>query len=391
MVRYLIRRILSGILILFLFVSLMFFLIQIFLPGDFVSHLALGLSREDMAALRARFGLDLPIWQRYLHWLGNLLRGDLGPSYGQGFFSIEGTVTEVLAAAVPPTLLVFGVGTALAFLLGMWLGKSIAWRKRGVITGSTTFGAILLYTAFPPWLSFLLSYVFITRLRLFSRSVDNMFWKNAPLAQNQLIVLMLLQLGVIVAVLLLLSWLLQRLVRRPMPPGLFVLLAGAAWVLSWRLMSWWPYTFDVAKRAVLPLLAFTTLSFGEVMIIMRTTMIDTLHEQYIQTARAKGLRPADIRDRHAARNALLPVLSRLVISLPYLLTGAAMIEMTLNWEGVGTRLFYAVGRQDINTAIGGLLVIGLISLSARLLLDVLVALLDPRVRHGDAREAGARL
>jgi peptide/nickel transport system permease protein len=269
----------------------------------------------------------------------------------------------------------------------MWLGKSVAWRKRGLVTGLTTSGAILLYTAFPPWLSFLLSYAFITRLRLLSRSVDNMFWKDAPLAQNQFVVLMLLQLGVIVAVLLLLNWLLQRLTRRPMPAGLFVLLAGTAWVVSWRLMPWWPYTFDVAKRAALPLLAFTILSFGEVMLIMRTTMIDTLHEQYIQTARAKGLRLVDIRDRHAARNALLPVLSRLVISLPYLLTGAAMIEMTLNWEGVGTRLFYAVGRQDINTAIGGLLVIGVISLGARLLLDVLVALLDPRIRYGGAREA----
>ncbi len=113
---------------------------------------------------------------------------------------------------------------------------------------------------------------------------------------------------------------------------------------------------------------------------MRTSMIDTLHEEYIQTARAKGLPENIIRDRHAARNALLPVMSRLVISLPFLLSGMVMIEQILKWDGIGSTLFYAVGMQNIPLVVGTFLVIGVLSLLARMVLDIIQAALDPRIR-----------
>ena len=108
---------------------------------------------------------------------------------------------------------------------------------------------------------------------------------------------------------------------------------------------------------------------------------DGLHDDYVMAAIGKGLPDPVVRDRHVGRNAILPVLSRLVISLPYLLTGAVMIEFAVGWPGIGTNLFFAVGQQDVNVAMGLLVIIGVISLGARLLLDMLVALFDPRIRY----------
>jgi peptide/nickel transport system permease protein len=137
---------------------------------------------------------------------------------------------------------------------------------------------------------------------------------------------------------------------------------------------------EIIRLVALPTITYVLLSFGEVMLIMRTSMVDTLHEDYVYTARAKGLSDRDIRDRHAARNALLPVTSRLIISLPFLLSGMVMIERVMNIQGIGTTLFYAVGMQDIPLALGALIVIGLVVLASRITLEVLQAALDPRVR-----------
>ena len=380
MTRYLLRRIISGVVLFFIFITIVFFAAQLILPGDYVSQFY-GLPLEAKETLRIQLGLNLPIGQRYLRWLGNLLRGDLGNSY-----SVRGTgppVIEIILSVVPPTLLVFGVGTALAFLIGTWLGQQTAWQTIPAISGSAVLSSILLYTAFPPWLGFLLSYLLITRIKLLPGtgvwSAD--LWFHAPLNRQRIMIWMLVTLLIVVALLVGANALVKRFTRRPIPVTIFVPLAAAAWLASWYVGGIGPYALDVMKQALLPTLAFTLLSFGEIMLIMRSNMIDTLHEDYITTAVAKGLTRHEVRNRHAARNALLPVLSRLVISLPYLLTGVVMIEFTLNWEGLGSTLFYAFGRQNVTLAIGMTVVVALISLGARLLLDVIVVLLDPRIRH----------
>jgi len=380
MTRYLIRRILSGALIFFLFITIVFFASQIILPGDYVSQFY-GLSLEGKETLRLQLGLNLPIWQRYFVWLGDLLRGDLGTS-----FSVRGTgapVAEIIAGIVPPTVLVFGLGTALAFLLGTWLGQQTAWQTIPALSGSAVFSSIMLYTAFPPWLGFLLSYLLVTRFKLLPGaglwSAD--VWYHAPLNRQRIMWLMVLTLLVVVILLVGVNALVRKIFRRPIPVVIFVPLAAAVWGASWYVGGFGLYALDVMKQAFLPTLTFTLLSFGEIMLIMRSNMIDTLHEDYITTAVAKGLSRREVRNRHAARNALLPVLSRLVISLPYLLTGVVMIEYTLDWEGLGSAIFYAFGRQNITLAIGLTVVVALISLVARLFLDVIVILLDPRIRH----------
>jgi peptide/nickel transport system permease protein len=115
---------------------------------------------------------------------------------------------------------------------------------------------------------------------------------------------------------------------------------------------------------------------------MQSSMADVLQEEYITTAHAKGLSASTVREKHAARNAILPVLSRLVISLPYLLTGIVIIESSLGWPGMGTTLWNSLYWQDMPLVMDMLLIVGLLSLVARLVLDVLIAYLDPRIRYG---------
>jgi peptide/nickel transport system permease protein len=386
MIRFIVKRLLSGLVILFLFQTAIFFAVQLTLPGDFASHYAIYLSNQEIAELRAQLGLDLPLWQSYLNWLGNLMRGDLGRS-----FSLRGAGDSVLATiqrVVPPTILVFGVGTALAFLLGLWLGKTTAWRGAGLLASSVTFGSIALYTSFPPWLAFLLVYFLSTELGFLPRLMSDALWRNAPFHSNQIMLEMVLALCVVLGVVFILNFVFRRLTRRSLPVWLFLALVAAAWVASWNLAGRFTYALDIAKAAAIPLIGYVLLSFGEIMLVTRTMMLDVMHEQYVHTAFAKGLPGNLIRDRHVARNAILPVLSALVIRLPYLLTGAVMLERALNWDGVGTALFMAVGYQNIFLVMGLILVLGVISLAARLLLDILQAVLDPRVRFGTSQLKG---
>jgi len=378
MIRYLVKRFLTGLILLFIYVTVLFFAVQIILPGDYVSQFVLGMTQLESQQLRQQLGLDLPIWQRYFIWLSNLLHGDLGTSYspwGQG-----PPVSEVIAQTLPVTLLIFGVGTILAFVIGRWLGKVAAWRGPGLVSGSITFASIALYTSFPPWLAFLMIYFVVWRLNIPISLQGRPTFDTPKNSQAMVMTKMLLGLGLAFVLIFALNWLYRRWRRRPMSDILVFILILIIWSLSWFGFGIWGQIPGILSQISLPTLTFVLLSFGEVMLIMRTSMMDTLHEDYIQTARAKGLSSRSVRDEHAARTALMPVTSRLMISLPFLLSGMVMIEEVMNIQGIGTTLFYAVGMQNIPLALGATIVIGVVSLLARLLLDVMQAGLDPRIR-----------
>lgn len=381
MARYLLRRLLSGLLMLLIFVSIVFFATQILLPGDYVSQFTLGLSPEEAQELREQLGLNRPILERYMEWLSDVLRGDLGYSFS--FFGQGAPVGELVGAALPATALVFGVGAGLAFGIGQWLGKRVAWSRNRLLAGTTTFGAITLYTAFPPWLVFLLGYFLADQAGLFPRPTPRSLAFGAPSVHgSEALTRMMLGLLVIGVLIVLLNRLVWRLWRRRVPGFLSFVLLVLLWVVSWSALEIRAEAQEVLLSAALPIIAVTLLTFGEIMLIMRTTMIDTQHEDFVRTARAKGLSEGVVRDRHAARIALLPVVSRMVISLPYLMAGVVMIEQTTGWSGMGSMLFYGVGQQNVPLMTGVALAIGAFSLITRLALDVIYVYLDPRVYSG---------
>jgi ABC-type dipeptide/oligopeptide/nickel transport system permease component len=129
------------------------------------------------------------------------------------------------------------------------------------------------------------------------------------------------------------------------------------------------------------------LTFGETMLIMRTSLREQHHQEYVTVARAKGLPESTVRDKHASRNAILPVVSRLIISLPFLLTGIVIIEDVLGWPGVGSTLFGSLYQQDMPMVMALFLLVGLVTLVARLILEVVLAMMDPRLRITETQEA----
>ncbi len=380
MLRYLLRRFLSGLILLFVFVSILFFVIQIILPGDFASQYALSLTNEQTQELRQQLGLDLPIWHRYVIWLSNLVRGNLGNSFTG--FGVGVPIMTIVKNTLPVTALVFGLGTILAFILGQWLGRITAWKGPGLFSGLVSFFSIACYTSFPPWLAFVFVYFIGTKfgiaLSLQNRSRLGGFRIEEMQVLNQLLI------GLVVAGLITIIVYIhvKRLSQRRVPSQVYYLLLVLLWIGSWFILGIQSEVPKVLIMIAFPTCIFTLLSFGEIMLVMRTSMTETLHEDYILTARAKGLPDHTVRDRHASRTALLPVLSRLVISIPILLTGMVMLEEVMNIQGIGSALFYAIGMQDINMAVGMIIVIGVISLVLRLVLDVFQAILDPRIRSG---------
>lgn len=384
--RYLLRRFWGSLITVVLFATVMFFLVQIIIPHDFTVQFSLGMTRGEREAMAEELGLNRPLWQQYLDWMVNLFTGQFGDSF-YGY-----PVMELIKSALPISLIIFLPGTALAFLIGFWLGKFTGWRGEGLVTTSTTFGAMALYTSFPPWIAFLITYFLARKLKMFRpvfanagfSGLDHTIWSGGVMTPESIASRMVISLvaGTLIFVLVsrVLKWRFHR--SLPLSLGIPIILALAAG--SWYLLGIERQSWDLLRRSLLPMLTYTALSFGETMLIMRTSLTDTLHEEYVVVARAKGLPERLVRDKHAVRNAILPVASRLIITLPYLMTGVVIIEDVLEWPGVGRALWSSLYQQDMPVVMALLLFIGLLTLISRLLLDIVIAVLDPRIRFEQA-------
>ena len=141
------------------------------------------------------------------------------------------------------------------------------------------------------------------------------------------------------------------------------------------------YALDILRHLALPIMTLTLISFAGTMLLTRNSMLETLREDYIMAARAKGLPEKVIRDKHAARNAMLPVITSLVFSLAFALDGGVITESVFSWPGMGRTLLIAASTEDIPMAVGALVFTGTLALTAHLVADILYAYLDPRIRY----------
>ena len=139
-----------------------------------------------------------------------------------------------------------------------------------------------------------------------------------------------------------------------------------------------PRTSSITRSS--PVITLTLIAFAGTMLLTRSSMLETLKEDYILTARAKGVPEKDIRDRHAARNALLPVVTSFILGLAFIIGGGVVTETVFGWPGMGALLLNATLVEDIPLATGALGFIGVLALIAHLLVDILYTVLDPRVR-----------
>jgi peptide/nickel transport system permease protein len=393
--RYILKRVGLGVLTLSLFVTALFFLINILMPGDFMTQFRLGTSPEERVAIAAELGVDRPLWQQYGDWVAGLAMGNLGTSFGGA------TVVSLVGEALPTSLLVLCAGVLIAFPLGNWLGRVGAWKGRGAFLGTSTFLAVLFFTVFPPSLAFLLeralrnatppeTFVGVTTLDHGKWRLPDL-WGNLqgdpgiPTPSDVLWRMVLTLMLVLIVVLII-----DRVVRwrrgRGLPLVILMgLLLGGPW-LAWTLLGFRSGVLDLLGTLLLLIVGVVLLFYGEIQLVTEAAMENTVDADFVTTARAKGVAESDIRDRHAARAAILPVLSRLVVSIPYFLSGLAILEMVFGVPGgLGNLIFAAIRNQDTALVVGALVVVGVLSLAARLLMDVLYAVLDPRIRYHSGR------
>jgi ABC-type dipeptide/oligopeptide/nickel transport system permease component len=143
--------------------------------------------------------------------------------------------------------------------------------------------------------------------------------------------------------------------------------------------SFWSHIADVARHMILPSLTLGLVIFGQYTLVMRSTMVETMGEDHVLTARAKGLRQRRIFGRHVFRNALLPTVSLVALSIGSLVTGALLVEIVFSWPGIGQDMYQSITSRDYPMLQGGFLLVILSVLTANYLADLAYARLDPRV------------
>jgi peptide/nickel transport system permease protein len=318
---YLIRKIALSLVTVMVVVVINFVLFRV-LPGDPVRSVIgrnVRISPETQAALRQQFGLDKPIFpDQFFDTLGQWLHGNLGVSWSQ-----RRPVNEILISKLVNTLLLIGLGQILAIILGVVLGLLAGWKRKTVIdVGALTFS--LIAWAIPT------------------------FWLG----------IILLAAGS--------TWL-------GLPTGGIVSPANVGKPL---------YTVipDLAHHLILPTLTLTILYLGEYMLIMRSSILEVLSEDYILTAKAKGMSHWQVMRKHALKNAMLPIVTLIALNLGFTVSGAIYIETVFSYDGLGKLFQTALVKQDYPLLQGAFLLLAVSVIVANMLADFLYTYLDPRVR-----------
>lgn len=299
-----------------------FFLFRV-LPGDPVRTMTQGqeVGVEQREELRRQLGLDQPLWQQFLDYAAGLLRLDLGTS-----FQYRTPVAELILERLGPTVLLAGTGTLLAALLGLFLGTRAGWDRGGTVDRANTGLALLLWSVPTFWLGLLLIAVFSSGLGW----IPGLFPTGG--------------------------------MRTPGAAG------GPAAVL------------DVAHHMVLPVLTMVAVIYAQYLMIMRSSLLDELGADYLTTARAKGLREALVRRRHAVPNALLPAVTLVFLNLGQVVSGVILVETVFSWPGLGSLFYSGLRVPDLELVQGLFIVFAASVILMNLLADLVYPLLDPRVR-----------
>ena len=321
--RYLSRRLVSAVITIVMIVLLNFVLFRM-MPGSPERTLLgrrPGVTQEVLEGTRARWGLDKPVFpDQFLAYIGATLQGDLGFSYTEA----GSTVTEVLLSRLGPTLVLFGLGEVLAIVVGLVLGAYSGWKRGGLVDHIGNGISLFLYSTPYFLLGMALLVTFATALGWFPTS--GMVTRGQSYADV------------------------------------------------------FDHLGDIGKHLVLPLATVALGLVGQYAILMRSSILDTLTEDYVTTARAKGLTEGRILRGHALPNALLPTVSLVAINLGYVVAGAITVEVVFNWPGLGTLTVEALSARDYPILQGIFLLLSVTVVLANLAADLIYGLLDPRVR-----------
>jgi peptide/nickel transport system permease protein len=305
---------------------------------------------------------------------------------GVSFSRFPRDVSEVLWDALPRTLVLFLTATLFAFWLGFKTGKLIAWRRGAVSEKGLILGGVFLQTVFYPWFAIVMLWLLGFFLGWFpiGRFIDVNLWQGSGLNANEIFFQMILSAVIAVVAYVIGRYVIRRYARSQVAQNRLGTALGIATVVG--LVGFWfvnpaqRYVADIAHHTMLPVITLGLVAFGATMLLTRSAMLETLGEDYILTARAKGIPDSIIRDRHAARNAMLPVATSLVLALAFVIGGGIVTETIFSWPGMGLIFLQAIAVSDIPLAVGALSITGVLALVGHLVADILYAALDPRIR-----------
>ncbi|MFI6321172.1 ABC transporter permease [Nonomuraea sp. NPDC050556] len=293
------------------------------IPGDPVIayYRDVPLSPDQIALLRHKMGLDQPVFQQFLDFVGRTLRFDLGTSY-----EYKRPVIDLIAERAGPTILLTGVGLILAVGLGLWQGTRAAWKHGGRFDRYSTGISLVLWSVPTFWLGLLLLMVFAAGI--------------GPI------------------------------------PGMF----PTRGMDSVDAPDGFAYILDVAHHMVLPCLTLVAVVYAQYLLVMRSSLLDEIGQDYVTTARAKGLKDDQVRRRHAVPNALLPTVTLVFIHIGFVVGGAVSVETVYSWPGLGLLFYEAIKGPDFAVLQGAFMVVCVAVIIMNALADVAYHFLDPRVR-----------
>jgi peptide/nickel transport system permease protein len=320
-------------------ITLNFFLFRV-LPGD-PARAGIHdprLKKEAIEAIRIRFGLDKPVINcfeslnplklgecavnpletQFFIYVGNLIQGDLGYSY-----HTNRPVKDMLAERLWNTILLIGAGQIVSIIIGMAAGALAAWKARSPIDYAALITSLIAWSLPTFWLGIIL-----------------LFWGSQHAGLP---------------------------VGGRITPGV-------------DFASWWDQARDIGRHLLLPTITYTIVFMGEYMLVMRSTLVEVLSQDYILTAKAKGLNRFQILKDHALKNAMLPMVTIIALNLGFTVAGALQIETVFSWPGLGAAIYESVQRRDYPMLQGAFLLLAVCVILANLLAELTYSLLDPRVQ-----------
>jgi peptide/nickel transport system permease protein len=318
--RYIVKKCLYALLTLLFVLTFNFFLFRVG-GGDPVLRQVrtAHLKPEDVEKLRREYGFDRPLPVQYFAYLGDTLQFDMGTS-----LYTSQPVWKEIKGRLWPTVLLLGLGTITASLLGIWVGAKGGWRRGGRFDTSSLFTSQVFWSMSEAWLGMMLIWIFAGIFRFFPAGQI-----SSPQGGDGI--------------------------------GHFV---------------------DMANHLFLPVLTLTLAYFGEYTIIMRSSLIEVMNDDFIQTARAKGVPDRTVRKKHAIPNAFLPTFTLIFLSFGFVLSGAILIEVVLSWPGLGTLTYDALNSRDYPVIQGVFLISSAAVILFNLIADITYGYLDPRIRQG---------
>jgi peptide/nickel transport system permease protein len=322
--RYVLGKIVQALLTLAFVLTFNFLLFRV-MPGDPATLLLRGtgqLTPETIAELEHELGLDQPLPQQFVTYIKNTLTGEFGVSLASG-----APVTEVIGERIWPTLLLVGTSTVASAVIGLLIGIRAGWRRGSAFDVGST-GTTLVFYSMPE------------------------FWFG-------ILVLMAFAGG---------AWFFPAI----FPTGGYETVGSE--------LTGFGRVVDIFNHLFLPWVTLTVAYLGEYALIMRSSVLDVVGEDYVTTARAKGLREKQVLWRHTVPNAILPTMTLTFLSLGFIFAGTITIEYVFSYPGLGLLTVQAIDDKDFPILQAVFLLFSLAVIVANLLADLLYAYLDPRVR-----------